>query len=454
MRDDLDELFQRARNLDAAGSELEAQRAYVAVLDVDPRHFGALTNLAAMLERRGLSAAALQGYREVVQAHPGNAIGYVNLGAALYDAGDIEEARECYESALRIDQERAEAHQGLAAIFARLGDDVAARHHRRLGFRERAIVRAPYRGTGNAPRVLLLLSTLGGNVDLRQFLDESRCAVWKVFVDALDTDIELPPHDVVVNAIGDADLCGDVLREADALLQRTNAPVLNHPRAVLATGRLANARRLSGIPGIVVPRIQSVPRQDVTQLANGRTAFPLLLRATGYHTGEHFVRVDDAAHLAGAAAKLPTSDLLAMEYIDTRSPDGVFRKYRVMLVDGKLYPLHLAISSNWMVHYFSGQTLDDAAHRAEEQRFLDDMSATIGAEAVGALEAVGRILALDYGGIDFTFHRNGNVVVFEANATMTIPRLAQAPDDYRRPALARLCAAVGDLQRRQSLHRR
>ena len=64
------------------------------------------------------------------------------------------------------------------------------------------------------------------------------------------------------------------------------------------------------------------------------------------------------------------------------------RKYRVMFIDGRAYPLHLAISSDWKVHYFSAAMASNAAHRQEEQRFLTDMPAAIGATAMAALDAI------------------------------------------------------------------
>ena len=52
-----------------------------------------------------------------------------------------------------------------------------------------------------------------------------------------------------------------------------------------------------------------------------------------------------------------------IEYIDTRDSHSKTRKYRVMMIGGKLYPLHAAISENWKVHYFSADMENNAAHR-------------------------------------------------------------------------------------------
>ncbi len=101
----------------------------------------------------------------------------------------------------------------------------------------------------------------------------------------------------------------------------------------------------------------------------GSSAFPLLLRSPGYHTGRNFILVEQADQLSAAAASLPGSDLLVIEYLDSRGKDGNARKYRVMMIGGQIYPLHLAISGNWKVHYFTSDMADKPDHRREEAAF-------------------------------------------------------------------------------------
>ena len=119
------------------------------------------------------------------------------------------------------------------------------------------------------------------------------------------------------------------------------------------------------------------------------------------------------------------------------------RKYRVMFVDGTLYPLHLAVSADWKVHYFSADMARNAAYREEEQRFLVDMPGVLGARAVRALESIRDALGLDYAGVDFGLGQDGSVLLFEANATMVVfPPGPGAMWDYRRPAIDRVIAAA------------
>lgn len=171
--------------------------------------------------------------------------------------------------------------------------------------------------------------------------------------------------------------------------------------------------------------------------------FPLLLRAPGFHTGRHFLRVERQEDLAPAVTALPGEELLVIEYLDARGPDGMARKYRVMIIDDVAYPLHLAISADWKVHYFTADMAANAAYRAEEQRFVDDMPAVLGPRAMTALQGIGETLGLDYAGVDFALSADNSLLLFEANATMVI----NLPDcdpiwDYRRAPIERALAAV------------
>jgi hypothetical protein len=242
---------------------------------------------------------------------------------------------------------------------------------------------------------------------------------------------------LIVNAIGDADLCEPALANAEGIVARSAKPVINAPALVRATGRESVARRLARIPGVIAPRITRLSRADLP--------FPLLLRAPGYHTGQHFVRVQSEDALSAASASLPAADPLAIEYLDARGSDGMARKYRVMFIDGAAYPLHLAISGDWKVHYFTAAMVAEPAFRLEERRFLDDMPAVLGARAMVALSEIQAILGLHYAGTDFGLAPDGSLLLFEANATMVV----NPPDpnpmwDYRRPAIA---AALGAARR-------
>jgi hypothetical protein len=363
--------------------------------------------------------------------------------------GRLIGARALYEEALRLDPKLAIAHHGLAEILSRLGDDNGADRHRSLGLRHRPITIGRYVGEGRPVRVLALGTAALGNVPTEGYFDNRVFLQASLTVEYDDPTVPLPPHDVVFNVIGEADLCAAQLAKAAAIICRTKAPVINHPDAVIATSRVANSKRLRRLAGVVTPRIGSFARGLLTGpsvqslLSEHGFAYPLLVRSPGYHTGDHFLKVDRADGLGDAVASLPGGELLVIEYLDLADAAHNVRKYRVMVIDGELYPLHLAVSRMWKVHYFSADMVDRAEHRAEDAAFLTDMRAVLGARVVAGLGRIRDALELDYGGIDFAIDARGDVVVFEANASMIVP--SPGPEtiwDYRREPVARIRTAV------------
>lgn len=434
--------IERAVLLGALNRHQEAQQAFVGILRRAPTHFSALNEFGTLLTRMGAIDAACRVYAEAILHHPDNPLARVNLANLLLRATRYAEAREHYERALQADPDHAEAHQGLGAVLADLGDRAGARAHFSRGFRDHAVSNLPYRGDTPPIRLLQLVSSGGGNIPCGLFLDDTRFLITVVVADYVDPTTTLPPHQLIFNTIGDADLCRPALEAAARLVADSKVPVLNTPRAVMKTGRSDNAECLRGIPGVRTAQTLSIPRDVLAQadgaaaLAASGLAFPLLLRSPGYHTGRNFILVETAADLPAAAQGLPGEELLAIEYLDARGPDGRSRKFRVMMIGGKLYPLHLAISRGWKVHYFTSDMAAEPDHRAEEATFLTDMPGTLGAKAMGALEAIQVALGLDYGGIDFGLSAGGDLLLFEANATMVI---AKPGDDahwaYRNSAI-------------------
>jgi hypothetical protein len=171
--------------------------------------------------------------------------------------------------------------------------------------------------------------------------------------------------------------------------------------------------------------------------------YPLAARSPGYHTGRHFERIDGPEGLGPALADLPGQGVILMNFLDTRGSDGLYRKARAMFVGGEIYPLHLAVSRQWKVHYFTADMVDQPDHRAEDAAFLADMPGVICERAMQALAAVRDRLGLDYGGVDFAVTADGDLVVFEANATMVVyPPPPERIWDYRRAPVDRVLAAV------------
>ena len=188
---------------------------------------------------------------------------------------------------------------------------------------------------------------------------------------------------------------GKVSKPRCAVLARTNQPVINHPHAVLKTGRAANVERLRGMPGryrAADGHVAAASARFFRSSGGGRPAagfsFPFLRARAGLSHRALFSNASKICRsLTAAAAEFPGDDLCLIEQLDARDGDGMFRKCRVMIIDRKIYPLHLAISRNWKVHYFRADMANPPDNRAKDAAFLDDMASFIGARGMAALRA-------------------------------------------------------------------
>ena len=438
--------FDRATLLERLSRNDAAKAAYLEVLQKDPKHFGAINNLAMLLFKMGQRQEAFLLYAEAAERHPDNAVAHANLAFMFLKANEPGRARDHYERALALDPKDVEAQRGLAAVLTQQGERDAARSLSGLG---QSIVTLPYRGSGKPVTVLLMVTLGAGNVAAERLLDDRTFQVHKLTVELHALHTPLPAHDVIFNAIGDADEAQEALAKATQIIAASSAPVVNRPDVVLASGRAANAKRLRGGPGVVVPAIDIIAR-DLLAGPLGTAALeargfhlPVLLRSPGFHTGRHFSRIERSGELDAAVASLPGDNLLAIEYIDTRNALGEYTKYRVMYVNGEMHPLHMAIGHQWKVHYFSSDMADRSDHREREAAFLSDMETALGHDAVATLRRIGEALGLEYAGIDFAIDGNGRIVVFEANATMIVAMPAdEARWAYRREPVERIYAAV------------
>ncbi len=441
--------FERAGLLREQGLFEDAKRDYLQLLRDTPTDFAVLNDFGTLVLAAGYSDAARSLFGEAVRHHPDNANGHVNLANLLFLSGEPEPAHAHFETALRLDPDHVHAHRGMGNLLAERGDAVGARLHRDKAFRDHFQTTLPYRGDGAPIAVLLLISAAGGNIPTSTLLDDRRFLTTVLVAEYADPERPLPPHDLLFNSIGDADLCREGLEAACRLVARTDRPVINHPRAVLKTGRAANVERLRGLPNLIVPRMVTVPRGQLAAADAAATiaahgfSFPFLVRPLGFHTGRHFERVENLQELIATASAIPGDELCLIDQLDARDADGFYRKLRVMIIDRKIYPLHLAIARHWKIHYFKADMAHSPDNRRVDQAFLEDMPAFIGPRGMAALERVNAALDLDYGGIDFAVNAAGDILLFEANATMVMVPLSGDPKwDYRRPAFDAVFAAI------------
>ena len=438
-------LFGRACCLEDLGRIEDAVGAYIEVLRIDAKHFGALTNLGSLLSERGRVNDAKPYVAAAFALYPSDPIALVNAAQMFAVDGDLEDAERTYLAALAAKPGLVHAHLGLARVYEALEAPARAAEQLDAAFAEPKAWHFPYRGDGDPLKVLVLVSAFGGDMVTNLFFDDRVVEKGVLLADSVRGPLPVAPFHVLFNAIGDADRSRSSLERAVRIAESLPATVINHPAAVLQTGRVETMLRMAGIDGVRVPRTERFARAGLTPalLESRGFDFPLLLRSPGHHAGDHFEYVARPHDLVTVLETIPGRDVFAIEWLDARGADGDVRKYRVVAVDGELFPVHLAIAPQWKVHYFSAEMAERPDHRAEEAAYLGDMHVALGARAVAGLREIIARTELDYCGADFGLAADGTVLLFEANATMAVyPPEAGGIDEYRRIAVDRVVAAV------------
>lgn len=371
--------------------------------------------------------------------------------------GDDDRAVYWYALVLTLDPNVAIAYLNLAALHTKAGrlDEAGSCRQRAYALQRVYIERA-----GSPRRTVLILCTGSGvgNVPFEALFPTATCARIKYAIDYADDaeDAQLPPYDLVFNAIGDADVAAPLTARLERFVARCARPLLNPPATVARTFRHQLGVLLAGLDDVAVaPCVredsqsgsETLSRRQLEQrVADSTLSFPLLLRPTASHGGEGLIRCDSPDALIDHADALAGPHYLTA-FTDFRSADGHYRKYRAIFVDRQPYAYHLAISPHWMVHYFSADMERHAWKLDEERRFLDDARSALGPRAWSAVEAIGRRLDLDYGGVDFTLLPDGRVFVFEANATMLAHYERDGgPLSHKNAAIQRIFDAMERLQ--------
>ena len=138
-------------------------------------------------------------------------------------------------------------------------------------------------------------------------------------------------------------------------MDRLGRPTINHPRLIMHTNRESIARRFADIPGCVIPRTVRVAgpiaKSHRTRSSRGSTCH--CSRGSPVRTAATISTSSTTGRISPASfQKVRTLNYYLIEYIDYRSDDGFFRKYRVIFLDGEILPYHLAIHDDWKVHHF------------------------------------------------------------------------------------------------------
>jgi len=221
----------------------------------------------------------------------------------------------------------------------------------------------------------------------------------------------LPEHDVAFIAVGESDKNAALLAQLESQMPRWPRPVVNHPRAIPNGARDTCYALLQSIPGVCIAKTQRLKSGDALEMD-----YPITLRPIDTQGGEGLQRINNEAELTAYYAAHPARTYYAAQYVEYQSADGLYRKLRIVLIDGTPYICHMAISSHWMVHYLSAGMAESAKKRLEEQRMMEGFDQDFAQRFQVQLREIARALQLDYVTIDCAEGPGGELLVFEADS--------------------------------------
>ncbi len=390
--------------------------------------------------------------------------GTATLSKLAFDGGDL--------TPLWLDTAaRSDANPGNAALLLDLSvieqllDNAdAGLKHQTQALNLQRIYQSSWPASPKALRVLAFVAPggIGINTPIEFLLRDLDVVLYQLYVvPGQVLPQHIPAHDIAIVAVGESDQHVPIMQEIERRVPAWPCPVLNPPGRIMRLSREETWRILAGAPGIVMPATVPVDRARLDELGHGSVplqqllpdgAFPLIVRPVGSHAGRGLEQVTDTAALLDYLRRHPEGNFYISRYVDYSSADGLFRKYRIVWVDGQPFPCHMAIADQWDIWYYNANMAASDVKRAEEAEFMTAFDRGFGQRHAAALAALAKRFDLDYVGIDCAETPDGRLMVFEADVAMIVHDM-DALDlyPYKSPQMQKMFAAFLDMLRRKSI---
>jgi len=330
-----------------------------------------------------------------------------------------------------------------------------------LAVQAEAIMLQPHYTIPAASPGLTLLVLMGpgdlmANTPVEFLVEDSDVTLELLYLRA-DEDFpeQVPDHDVMLVAVAESEANQPLLERLIDYTSDWPRPVINRPAQLRATSRDGLSAALRGLPGVEMPVAVRTDLSTLNAIAAGTQAidsllpdggFPIIVRPLGSHAGTNLQKIDTPAALGQYLLEVEGPQFYVSRFVDYRGADGLFRKYRIVLIEGKPYICHYAISQNWMIHYLNAGMTESAEKRAEEAAEMARFDQGFAMRHQAALQAIDQRMGLPYLGIDCAEMPNGDLLIFEADNAMIVHSMD--PEDmfpYKAPAMRKVFKAFREL---------
>ena len=386
--------------------------------------------------------------------HDGQLIGLGALARAAFEGADLTPLRAHLLDRVARDENDANALMDLATVLHLMGQRECGLSVQALALQIQQVYRLQCPGKPPGIRLLSFLSPgdLTENNALEFLVEGSDITLYMLYVDPdKPLPATLPDHDLAMVAVGESDRNRPLLRHIEELVQSWPRPVLCAPRRIARLSRDGACSLLHSAPGMVVPVTARVDRATLEGIGRCEPAittlipdggFPIIVRPVDSQKGWGLMKLDRPDAIPDYLRARPEGAFYIARYVDYQGHDGQFRKYRIVLIDGRPYVCHMAVAGNWMVHYLSAGMVESAEKRAEEMQFFAGFDDGFARRHRHALLAIAQRLELEYVGIDCGETAGGELLIFEVDSGMTVH--AMDPVDifpYKQPQMRKVLGA-------------
>jgi hypothetical protein len=316
-------------------------------------------------------------------------------------------------------------------------------------------------------RVLALAAAtdMGSNTPIEFLLEESGIELMTLYVvPGVELPMPLPDHDIAIVIASDSEDCREALRQIDRAASRWPRPLLNPPQHVGALDRDKLHRLLDGISGLEIPATTGVTREQLLDASRSASAlrdiaadlgFPVIVRPRGSHAGAGLAKLGDAAAIARYLGERQEQEFFIARFVDYSGDDGLFRKCRIVFVDGRPYACHMAIADRWDIWYLNAGMSASADKRREEETFMQTFDIGFARRHAKALAGIADRIGLDYFTIDCAENEDGDLLIFEADNTAIVHNM-DPPEifPYKAPQMRKVFDAFAAMLCRRARHSR
>jgi glutathione synthase/RimK-type ligase-like ATP-grasp enzyme len=343
----------------------------------------------------------------------------------------------------------------LSVISQLLGDKATGLALQGESLALRRLYRSPCAKSPPRLRVLAFAAVMdiGGNTPLEFLLQGSEIELATFYVvPGMPLAVPMPDHDVAIIVAPDGDAAQASMTEIAALVASWPRPVLNMPAGIRILDRDRLYHALKQIAGLAIPQTVRIGREALEDVAQGKALpgafltdgkFPLIIRPIGSHAGFGLARIADPDALCEYMVDRMELEFFISPFVDYASSDGMFRKYRIVFVDGKPYPCHMAIADEWKVWYLNADMALSVPHRLEEAVWMESFDQDFAVRHAAALTQMAASIGLDYFAVDCAQARDGALLVFEADNTAIVHDMdPPSVYPYKSPQMQKIFGAV------------